>query len=198
MKTTTIKLALATVAMAVLSGCAGTNFKRPEPGALEVGKSTTAQVTQVMGTPVQTGESVRNGEKLKLMRYAYAEGAGTGKYPGVVPARAMVFFVHNERVVADEFVSSFTPDATDFDESKVSSIVKGKTTKSEVASLLGKPNGSAVYPFIKTQGDKASVYSYGHAKGNAFNMKFYSKTMVVSFDRRDVVTDVEYTSSGEK
>lgn len=192
------KSLIAITAIAILSGCAGTNFKRPESGALEVGKSTLAQVTQVMGPPAQTGELLRNGEKLKSSRYVYAEGAGTGKYPGVVPARAMVFLTHNDALVAEEFVSSFPNDATDFDESKVASIVKGKTTKSDILTLFGKPSGSGVYPFIKTKGENALLYSYGHAKGSAFNMKFYSKTLIVSMDRAGTVTDVEYASNGEK
>jgi hypothetical protein len=192
------KIIVAATFFTTIAGCAGTNFKRPDSGALEVGKSTLTQVTQVMGAPAQSGEVLRNGEKLKSSRYAYAEGTGVGKYPGVVPARAMVFITHNEKLVAEEFVSSFPTDATDFDESKVSSIVKGKTTKAEVVTLLGKANGSGIYPFIKTQGETALLYSYGHAKGNAFNMKFYNKSLTVSFNAASVVTDVEFASNGEK
>jgi hypothetical protein len=188
----------ALVTVAALAGCAGTNFKRPDPTALTLGKSTQAEITQVMGSPVQTGETLRNGEKFKVSRYAYAEGAGTGKYPGVVPARAMVFMTHQDLLVADEFVSSFPDDATDFDDAKVSAIVKGKTTRQEVQALLGTPNGRGIYPFVKNKGDVASVYSYSHAKGNVFNMKFYSKNLIVSFDASGIVSDVEYTSSGEK
>jgi hypothetical protein len=195
---TLVRLLCVTASLAALVGCAGTNFKRPEPQALQVGKSTLADVTRVMGPAPQTGESLRNEEKLKVSRYAYAEGAATGKYPGVVPARAMVFLTHNDLLVAEEFISSFPTDATDFDDSKVASIVKGKTTKAEVSALLGRPNGSGVYPFIKNKGDSAAMYSYAHAKGNAFNMKFYNKTLVVSFGPNDIVSDVEYTSNGEK
>lgn len=194
----TFRLIIAALATSLLVGCAGTNFKRPDPGVLEVGKSTVAQVNQVMGPAPQTGELMKNGEKLKSLRYVYAEGAGAGKYPGVVPARAMVYLTHNDLLVAEEFVSSFPNDATDFDDSKVSAIVKGKTTRSEVASLLGAPNGKGVYPFVKTKGDAAVMYSYAHAKGNAFNMKFYNKALVVSFDANGIVTDVEYSSNGEK
>ena len=193
-----LKFILAAAAATILAGCAGTNFKRPDAGALEVGKSTLAQVSQVMGPPVQTGELLRNGERLKSSRYVYAEGAGTGKYPGVVPARAMVFLAHNDLLVAEEFVSSFPNDATDFDESKVSGIAKDKTTRTEVLALLGKPNGNGIYPFIKNKQESALIYSYVHAKGNAFNMKFYNKTLILSFNAAGVVTEVEYASNGEK
>jgi hypothetical protein len=37
-----------------------------------------------------------------------------------------------------------------------------------------------------------------HVKGSVFDMKFYSKSLIVSFDSNNVVTDVEYLSSGEK
>jgi outer membrane protein assembly factor BamE (lipoprotein component of BamABCDE complex) len=184
--------------IAVLSGCAGTNFKRPEPEALRVGKSTQSDVTRVMGNPMQVGEGMKNNQKIRTVRYAYAEGAGTGRYPGVVPARAMVFSTFNDLLVGQEFVSSFPQDATEFDDSKVAAIIKGKTTRSEVISALGKPNGEAIYPMIKSQGDTGIIYSYGHAKGNAFNMKFYNKALFVSFAPNDVVSDVEYVSNGEK
>ena len=110
----------------------------------------------------------------------------------------MVFLTHNDLLVAEEFVSSFPNDATEFDETKIPGIVKGKSTKSEVLAGLGKPNGAGVYPFIKTKGETAVIYSYAHAKGNAFNMKFYSKTLIVSFDANGIVSDVEYTANGER
>jgi outer membrane protein assembly factor BamE (lipoprotein component of BamABCDE complex) len=196
MKTT---LLLPAIALAVvLSGCAGTNFKRPDSAALTVGKSTSADVTRVMGTPLQTGELLKNNEKLRTARYAYAEGAGAGRYPGVIPARAMVFATFNDLLVGQEFVSSFPDDSTEFDETKISAITKGKSTRTEILSLLGKPNGEALYPLIKNKAETGAVYSYSHVRGSVFNMKFYGKTLIVSFDANGVVTDVDYTSSGEK
>ncbi|MCZ4306019.1 hypothetical protein O4G98_14895 [Zoogloeaceae bacterium G21618-S1] len=193
-----MRVLLALVSVALLSGCAGSNFKRPEPQSLMVGSSTTADVTRVMGNPLQTGELLKNEEKVKITRYAYAEGAGSGRYPGVVPARAMVFSTFNDKLVGQEFVSSFPEDATEFDETKVQQIVKGKSTRDEVVALLGKPNGEAIYPLIKSKTEAGVIYSYSHAKGNVFNMKFYSKVLTVSFDAKNVVTDVVYESSGEK
>lgn len=196
--TNALRLLLVAVSAAFLAGCAGTNFKRPDAGALEVGKSTSAQVSQVMGAPQQTGELLRNGEKLKSVRYAYAEGAGSGKYPGVTPARAQVFLTFNDLLVAEEFVSSFPTDATDFDDAKISAIVKGKSNRADVVALLGNPNGRGIYPFIKNKGETALIYSYSHVKGSVFNMKLYSKSLVVSFDASGIVSEVEYKSNGEK
>ena len=181
-----------------MTGCAGTNFKRPEPQSLTIGKSTSTDVASVMGAPLKIGERLKNNEKIKTVRYAYAEGAGAGRYPGVVPARAMVFSLYNDLLVGQEFVSSFPNDATEFDETKVSAITKGKSNRLEVISLLGKPNGEVVYPLIKNKAETGIVYSYSHVKGTVFNMKFYSKALVISFDKNNVVTDMEYESAGEK
>jgi hypothetical protein len=193
-----IRLLTAAATVAILSGCAGTNFKRPDAQALQVGKSTTADVARVMEGAGQAGEALKNEQKIKTMRYAYAEGAGTGRYPGVVPARAQVFYTFNDTLVGQEFISSFPQDATEFDDAKMTAIVKGKTTRTQVLSTLGKPNGEAIYPLIKTKGESAIIYSYAHAKGNAFNMKFYNKALTVSFGPNEVVSDVEFVSNGEK
>ncbi|MCW7536553.1 outer membrane protein assembly factor BamE [Aquabacterium sp. A7-Y] len=189
---------VALTAAVLSSSCAGADFKRPGPGALTVGKSTTAEVTRVMGKPHQVGESIKNEQKLKTLHYTYADAAGTGRYPGVVPARVVVFSAFNDLLVGQEFISSFAEDATDFDESKVSALVKGKTTRTQVLQLLGRPTGEAIYPVVKKQGDKTLLYSYSHAKGDAFNMKFYNKALIVSFGPGDVVSDVEFSSNGEK
>jgi outer membrane protein assembly factor BamE (lipoprotein component of BamABCDE complex) len=186
------------LAFAVLAGCAGTNFKRPEPLDLVVGQSSAADVQRVMGPPREIGQRVQNEQDLKVMRYAYAEGVGQGRYQGVVPARAMVFTTYGGVLVAQEFVSSFQSDATEFDETQAGAIVNGKTTRNEVLNLLGRPNGEAVYPVIRSRTDKALVYSYSHAKGTAFNMKFYNKALVISFDGDGVVTDLQYSSTGDK
>src|SRR5471032_1607147 len=85
-----IRFSLALVFAVILTGCAGTNFKRPDPQSLVVGKSTSSDITRVIGAPLKTGEVLKNNEKIKTSRYAYAEGTGTGRYPGVTPARAMV------------------------------------------------------------------------------------------------------------
>lgn len=192
------RLLLAMATTALLSACAGTDFKRPDPQTLVIDKSTAADVTRVMGVPRQVGEAVKNEQKIKTSQYVYATTGGEALYTGVVPARAMIFSTFNEVLVGQEFVSSFKIDATEFDETKVKDLVKGKTTRAEVEALLGKPSGEVIYPIIKRAGEKAYVYGYSHAKGGAFNMKFYAKTLVVSLDAMGVVSEVDYSSSGEK
>jgi outer membrane protein assembly factor BamE (lipoprotein component of BamABCDE complex) len=182
----------------VLGGCAGTDFKRPDSKSLTLGHSTTRDVMAIMGEPRQTSEGLKNEQKVKSLHYAYAKSSGSAKYSGVTPAKVMLFTTSENVLVGQEFLSSFQEDATDFDDSKVQQISKGKTSKGDVVQLLGKPNGEAIYPMIKNKEDSAFVYSYSHVKGSVFNMKFYKQALVVSFDKNGIVSDVEYTSQGEK
>lgn len=193
-----IFLALAAATSIVLSGCAGSDFVRPTEGELVVGKSTQADVLRKMGSPLQSGEMTKNDRQLKVAKYAYASTGGEPAYQGVTPARSLAFTFFDDKLASQEFVSSFKNDSTDFDGKKVTSIVKGKSTSGDVVALLGKPTGEAVYPVIKGADDKAYVYSYVQAKGTVFNMKFYSKALVVSFNNAGIVTDVEFTTSGDQ
>lgn len=194
-----IKTIPATLAIAaLLAGCAGTDFKRPEPSALELGKAHTADVTRVMGAPKRTGESTLNGQQVKTQTYAYANVGGDSMYPGVTGARSMTFSLWNDTLVGESFNSSFKIDGTDFDDKKIPAIAKGSSTKADVLALMGKPSGHAIYPVVKTEGNSALVYTYTQVKGSAFNMSVYAKTLVVEFDPKDVVADVTFTSNGSK
>jgi outer membrane protein assembly factor BamE (lipoprotein component of BamABCDE complex) len=194
-----IKMLPAALAIAtLLSGCAGTDFKRPEPSALEVGKAHTADVTRVMGQPKRTGESTVNGQQVKTQTYVYANLSGDSMYPGVTGARSLTYSLWNDTLVGDSFTSSFKADGTDFDDKKIPAIVKGSSTKADVVALLGKPSGHAIYPVVKTEGDSALVYTYTQVKGSAFNMSVYSKSLVVELDPKDVVAEVTFTANGSK
>ena len=111
-------------------------------------------------------------------------------------SRALLVFFGGV-LVSEEFVSSFKIDATDFDAARIKQIVKGKTSRNEVLAMLGKPAGEAVYPVVKKPDERALLYSYAQAKGNPFNMKFHSKLLIVSFDPAGIVTNMEYTASGD-
>ncbi|WP_145964264.1 hypothetical protein [Chromobacterium phragmitis] len=192
------KTMLSIISAAILSGCAGIDFKKPEANALMLGQSTTADVIRVMGAPQQRGESLKNEQTLQLNRYVYASTAGTARYPSVTPARSMVFSTFKDVLVGQEFNSSFAEDASEFDDAKIGALQKGKTTKAEVIAMLGQPSGQAIYPIIKSKTGKGMIYAYSHVTGTVFNMKMYSKLLIVSLDEQDIVSDVEYTSSGDK
>lgn len=196
-----IALACITIAVTILSACAvGTNFTRPDPNALIVGKTTSGEVIQLMGSPRQVGEGMKNDERIKTLQYAYSFSHGEATYPSVVPGRSMAFVTHNDVLVAKEFVSSFKEDGTDFDDSKIANLVKGKTTRAQVIEILGKANGEAIYPVIKGKNEHALVYSYAQVKRDGMSLlpKLYRKALVISFTQADVVSDVEFNATGDK
>ena len=180
-----------------MSGCAGTDFVRPAEGELVLGKTTQTEVSKKFGTPMQSGEIMKNTKQIMVSRYAYAAMGEAASYPDVIGARSMVFMFFNNVLVDQEFVSSFKKDSSDFDGGKVASIQIGKSTKAEVIALMGQPSGEAIYPVTANEKDHALVYSYSQAKGNVFDMQFYTKALLVSFDAANVVSNVEYTTSGK-
>ncbi len=64
------------------------------------------------------------------------------------------------KLVAYQFSSSFLEDETDFDESKVASFARGRTTTTDVLNQLGRPGGQAIYPYVARQGTRAYFYQF--------------------------------------
>lgn len=193
----TISALTATLTL-LITGCAGTNFTLPEAGKLELGKTTKVEAIQTMGKPIQTGEVLQNEKKIEQLKYVYASTGGEAAYAGVIPARAFVLSFFENTLVGEEFTSSFKADNSDFNSDLIAKIEKGKTTRSEVIALLGKPTGTVIYPIIKSAHEKGIVYTYSQAKGSVFNMQFHNKLLIVIFDNANIVTDIQYTANGQK
>ena len=189
----------ALVLLAGLAGCAGTDFVRPSIDTLKNGHTTYAQILEKMGPPRREGTMTKNEKQLKVITYAYATTGGKAVRESVVPARAQAFYFYNDTLVGHEFGSSFAVDHSDFDDKKVSDIVKGKTTRAEVIQLVGKPGGYYVYPLIKSTSGDAVVYVYTETTSDApFSVKQFRKVLIVSFDTAGLVSEVDFSSSGNK
>ena len=188
----------AILCLSVLTGCAGTNFKQLDSGQLAHGQDSAESIKEKLGKPYAEGVITKNDKQFKTMTYAYADTTGDAAYDGVTAARSQGFYFFDNKLVGDEFVSSWAVDLTDFDESKVSQINKGTTTIREVEALLGQAGGEYSYPLVVNENEKAKVYMYSQTTGSAFNLEFYQKMLVVTYDQSGVVTDVEYTESGNQ
>ncbi len=185
--------------LVLISGCAGRDFVRPNPEAFRLGQTTYAELVGQMGQPQRTGEALKNDKPVKTITYAYAATGGEPLEAGVIPARAASYYFHNDVLVGHEFLSSFKSDNSNFDEGKTSAIVKGKTTRSEVIHLLGRPTAGFVPPMVKETAGEAIGYKYQTTRGGAFSgFKFYAKALTITFDNSDHVLDVDYTASGNK
>jgi hypothetical protein len=183
----------------VLAGCAGTDFVRPSSDAFRLGETSYSQVVKQMGEPRRVGDVLKNGKQVKSISYAYATTGGEPLEEGVIPARVMVYYFHNDTLAGQEFISSFKSDNSNFDDTKIDRIIKGKTTRLQVAQLLGKSSASFIFPMVKETSGEAVGYGYQTTRGGAFSgFKFFNKVLRISFDDRNLVSDIDYTSSGSK
>jgi len=152
-----------------------------------------------MGEPRKSGEVLKNDKNVKTATYVYASTGGEPLEEGVIPARALSYYFYNDILVGQEFLSSFKSDSSNFDESKISAISKEKTTRGEVIQLLGKPTATFVYPMIKQTSGDALGYTYNTTRGGAFSgFKFFTKSLRITFDDKDLVSEIDYASSGNK
>ena len=105
-------------------------------------------------------------------------------------------------LVGHDFTSSFQEDHSDFDETKVTRIKKGETTKAQVIELMGQPTGAYMFPLVQRQTDTGLVYVYTQTRVEnipfARKIRTYRKALVVSVDESGVVSNVEFGASGEK
>ncbi len=193
-----LKLILSAACVVLLYGCAGTDFVRQGAESISLGKTTQAEIMKKMGKPYRSGTIDKNGKSFPFHAYSYANTTGEPLYKGVVPARTQSFTFDKDVLVGNEFIRSFKADGTDFDETKVAQIEKGKSTKANVIQVFGQPGGEYIYPLVAKENERALVYQFMQAKGNAFNMRFYQKSLIVTYDASEVISNVEYTASGTK
>jgi len=197
MKPSIVKFAAIAFSL-LLAGCAGTKFVRVPDDSLVLGQTTMEQIKTRLGSPYREGEITKNGQQLKTANYFYSSAGREADSKGVTPARNQGFIFYNDKLVGYEFSSSWQEDSTEFDGAKVPQIKIGESTRSDVVRLFGNPGGKYIYPLIPDANDKAINYLYEQAKGTAVNLKSYQQLLVVTFNKQDIVTNVEYTESGEK
>lgn len=195
----TLRTAGLLVLLFVLAGCAGKDFVRPSSDTFQLGRTSYSQVLQQMGEPSKGGDSLKNDKPVKSITYVYASTGAEPLEEGVIPGRGLTYYFYNDTLVGQEFLSSFKSDNSNFDHTKVESIRKGQTTRAEVIQMLGKPTASFIAPMVKATSGEAIGYTYQTTRGGVFSgFKFFFKILRISFDDKDLASDVEYTSSGTK
>ena len=188
-----------TVALAlIVAGCAGSNFTKQPDDALVLGQTSRQDILQRLGSPYREGTVTKNGKQLKTMTYAFATTGGTPAREGVTPARGQGFYFLDDKLAGYDFTSSWKEDQSNFDGAKVPAIKKGVSTRDDVVRLVGAPRGKYAYPLIAEPNRQADVYLYAETRGGPFNVKFYQKHLVVTYDERGVVTHVDYQELGQK
>ena len=181
----------------ILSGCAGTavtigrDFVRPTQETLKLGETTYSQVVQLFGEPQRPYRDVPrlvDGKPILNIMYTYGSINGEPLEPGILPQRIMHLSFLNDILVSQMFTSSFKSDHLNFDYSKINAIVKGKTTRSEVIQLMGKPSGFYIPPIVTAS--KGVGYLYTTTRIGEKPVKVYTKSLEISFNENDVVSDI--------
>lgn len=152
-----VRNVLLILVMTALTACgvAGKKFVRPSGDLIQLGKTTENQVIAAMGDPVSSDWGERRGKKIKIMMYIYVSMPGS-----VALNRGAFFYFSDEVLVGHYFTSDFSNESTDFDLTKLSNIVEGKSTRRDVEAALGEPAGEAIYPFLDDKKGRLLWYKY--------------------------------------
>ena len=180
-----------------LCGCAtmGAPFTQLNDQQLKMGVTKSSEVTDRLGKPFKESTMVRNGKTVKVLSYSVVDG----KKPtvGFVPIKGQNFYFSGDLLVGHVYSNSAKESSTDFDNAKIEAIVKSKSTISEVEALLGKPQGAWEYPLTK-EGEHASIYHYESTRIKWTTSEEYLKSLIVSYGKDGIVTDVTYFETGER
>lgn len=186
----------------VLYGCAGTSgrdFLKPPNDSLILGKTTSSDMVSLLGTPQKEGQILKNDAQIATYAYIYTTTAsGSAVAEGVMPQRVQVFYFLDNKLVGYDYSNSFKENSTYFESTIIKQIKKGISTRLEVEKALGVPGGNAIYPLISNQDEVALIYSYSQAKGNISNMQSYRKSLQITVNKENIVTNLDYTESGQK
>ena len=185
-----IRVLTVIAALVAFSGCAS-NFVRPPSESLTLGKSTSADIIKLAGKPTSQNDNFKiNGEPTKVLSYYYNDGA---KFWGlIIPQRTLTYTLFNDTMVGEEFNSTMDGEKTEFDTSKANTIQKGKSTRDDVISLLGKPSGEVIYPVVKEKNSRGLVYAYSYARFAGILTSYNIYLLVVIVDDKNIVTDISY------
>jgi hypothetical protein len=203
-----LKLAVPIVAaLSLLAACqTGQNFARPAPDAFMLGKATESEILSSFGAPATrrtetTSETKRDPSKTRFdsaglagsyerLIYIHADRTATIWVGAPPTTKGIAFTFLNGTLIMYDFSSNFEEDSSNFDESRVSALIKGTSTKADVVALFGQPTGRAIYPLIERVGDE--VYKYGYAQTTRQERSV--KQLNLLFDPEGVLVDFRFSS----
>jgi len=183
----------------LISSCLSSQtVTRPLDNSLVLRQTTIQEILKRHGNPSQYSESIRNFEPIAT--YLYAETSRTAKplHEHVQSIKTLAMNFHKDILVSYNFLANHANDHTDFDESKVELMQKGKHTKADVRNLLGTPAGKGVWPIIADENALMWVYRYAHASyKNGNPPQIYDKELAITFNEKGIVSDLKYTVKGK-
>ena len=126
------------------------------------------------------------------MTYQYLDRSSTLIGGGSPSQKLIGFDFWNQTLVAYNYISNFAGDSSDFDDSKMSVLAKGRTTKNETIDLLGPPTGRAVYPALPDRRGEKFIYQYVEIRARQ-NQRFIKRLEIV-FGGNGRIVDYRFAS----
>jgi hypothetical protein len=188
----------------------GRDFKRPSLDGLVLGRTTSAEVIAQLGPALGSGPPPQKEPEdhppglrpapafhdTKGLAYYYSYGPEEGRKD--INSRRLLLYFLNDRLVVFTYASSMPGDVTNYDESKLPSFVRGRTTRADIVRDLGRPTGEGIYPAIAEQGNRMAAYYYAATKvaGSYFKpaTETTMRTAQFLFDKSDRLIDT-FTSN---
>jgi hypothetical protein len=212
--TSTMRVLVALAGAALLAGCgAGRNFKMPAEDQLKLGVTTPQDAVAMFGQPLsqasQTQTEVAKSSEPETVftavpqpgtyvgySYIFVDTTGqqwVGRLAGLRPERFLRLVFYDGKLAGYLSTSSFKDDSTDFDNSRVSQIIRDKSTAADVIALMGKPTGGAIFPLISPREGHSLTYYYleDNLQANTHRTKFLN----IYFDAQNIVRDIQSSDS---
>jgi outer membrane protein assembly factor BamE (lipoprotein component of BamABCDE complex) len=167
----------------------GFDFGRPAPDWLPVGRTTRAEIIARFGEPTVREQFTNNGKIVESLSYEYSR-RDVGE-PWWVYKYLWCYF-SGDTFLGHRFRSALPEGQVDFDEKKLTSVVKGTTTADQIFALFGPPASSYVYPATADKktgpGDTAVGYFFAARRADVIDFK----RLEVTFGPDRVVKDFDF------
>jgi len=180
----------------------------PADGSLKLGETTPADAVAMIGEPIsKSSETVTSVERTagvisvfsavrqlgtyEAYNYGFADTMNSvliGQMAGPSPQRTLRLVFWNGKLVGYTSMSNFTEDTTDFDDTRIAQVQRGKSTEADVRALFGKPGGASIFPLIALPDGHALIYRY--SKDDFNNRERHSKFLSVYIDHTGIVRDM--------
>jgi len=102
----------------------------------------------------------------------------------------MAFIFSDDKLCTYIFFSNFPEDSSDYDDSKIALLVKGKTTEAEAIGYFGIAKSRDDYPSIRDKTSHTLRYTYA-VEGSGGGVK----ELVLLFDKDNVLQDYKFNSN---
>jgi len=176
-------LTIGTIALMFVACSAPSHISKSAVDRFTLGETTMDEVKSIFGTQDLIRETHTPETGFTKISYAYRDASDYACQPDVYAIRQVDFFFREKILHGVQYMSSTAVDCTKFDDSKVSDIQVGKTTKTEIKDWFGTPHGKFL-----TDGPE-SIWRYLYVQKRLYKDEYDHQMLDVFFDENGVVDD---------